>query len=263
MRDVDVQLLEVGLGGRLDAVNIVDPDVAIVTTIAIDHVDWLGHTVEAIGREKAGIFRGGVPAIIGDEHPPSSAVAICARKTKRWLLQLGQHFFYRKHVDGWDWRCADRTIAKFAGTGFQRRASISKCSGCFNGCKSFANRCCRLAKRLYDRVCRTAKLQGRFQLLRGEIPVLLDVGHNPQAVNTLVDYLQEAFPAVKVHAVFAMMKDKDIAGVLSIMRDHVAVWYLAPFKNPRAASEELLKQLFSATRNRNRTCWIYRFFGSL
>jgi len=92
----------------------------------------------------------------------------------------------------------------------------------------------------------TAQLQGRFQLIAGQPPVLLDVGHNPQAVQSLIDYLQDAFATVKIHAVFAMMKDKDIAGVLQLMRDRVSHWYLAPLANPRAASPEQLLSIFKA-----------------
>ena len=100
--DVDVRILEVGLGGRLDAVNIIDADVAIVTTIAIDHVDWLGHTEEAIGREKAGIFRRTIPALIGDQQVPDSLLQ-AAREIEAHVLQIGQDFCYRKRMDCWDW----------------------------------------------------------------------------------------------------------------------------------------------------------------
>ncbi len=239
---VDVQLLEVGLGGRLDAVNIVDPDVAIITTIAIDHVDWLGHTVEAIGREKAGIFRGGVPAVIGDEQPPLSVLQ-CAEEKNAPLAQIGKQFFYRKHTGGWDWHTADIFFQNLPEPAFKGEHQYRNAAAVLMAINALqpllpvsgpAIRC----------GLQTAKLKGRFQLIPGDIPVLLDVGHNPQAVKTLVDYLQEAFPGVKIHAVFAMMKDKDIAGVLSLMREHVGVWYLAPLKNPRAASEELLNNYF-------------------
>ncbi|MCX7103142.1 MAG: Mur ligase family protein, partial [Methylobacter sp.] len=103
---VDIQLLEVGLGGRLDAVNIIDPDLAIVTSISIDHSDWLGHTREAIGLEKAGIFRAGIPAITGDLEPPESLI--------NWALEqctvlccIGKDFSYKKQAAGWDWFSGD------------------------------------------------------------------------------------------------------------------------------------------------------------
>jgi dihydrofolate synthase/folylpolyglutamate synthase len=90
-----------------------------------------------------------------------------------------------------------------------------------------------------------AKLQGRFQFFPGEIPVLLDVGHNPQAIQTLLDYLQERLPDVKIHAIFAMMKDKDIATAIHLMSDRISDWYCAPLNNPRAATESLLRTYFA------------------
>lgn len=263
--DVDVQLLEVGLGGRLDAVNIVEPDVALVTTIAIDHVDWLGHTLEAIGREKAGIFRGGVPAIIGDEQAPNSLLEVAREKNAR-LMQIGKAFSYCKHPEGWDWRSADlqlRDLPKPVFLGEHQYRNASAVLMAVNALQAVLP----VSEAAIRHGLRHAELKGRFQLIGGNcsrqaaalppsvggggdcsgqpaVPVLLDVGHNPQAVQTLNEYLQDVFPAVKIHAVFAMMKDKDIAGVLSIMRDRVEAWYLAPLKNPRAASEELLKEYF-------------------
>jgi|APLak6261669570_1056073.scaffolds.fasta_scaffold00009_28 dihydrofolate synthase/folylpolyglutamate synthase len=274
--NVDVRLLEVGLGGRLDAVNIVDSDAAVVTTIAIDHVDWLGHTEEAIGREKAGIFRGGVPAIIGDPQPPESLLDVALEKNAR-LMQIGQAFNYCKHQGGWDWYTAECRLQNLPEPVFKGEHQFRNASAVLMAVTALQE-----LLPVDDAAIRFglqhAQLKGRFQLVGcnrsgqfaalppsvggggdcagqfpghsspvggvGDIPVLLDVGHNPQAVQTLIDYLQEAFPAVKIHAVFAMMKDKDIVGVLSIMRDHVDAWYLAPLKNPRAASEELLKNYF-------------------
>ncbi|MGY6276923.1 bifunctional tetrahydrofolate synthase/dihydrofolate synthase [Methylomonas sp. MgM2] len=240
--DVDVRILEVGLGGRLDAVNIVDPDAAIVTTIAIDHIDWLGHTEEAIGLEKAGIFRRAVPAIVGDYRVPRSLIQ-AAKEKQADLFQIGASFNYRKLGDGWEW-VGDRVklsrLPEPALKGrhqFQNAASVIMAINC-----------------LQDRLpvdvsairqgLQAVQLKGRFQLIAGEIPILLDVGHNPQAVKTLLEYLQSDFPSVRIHAVFAMMKDKDIQGVLAIMRERVAQWYLAPLKIPRAADEALLKDYF-------------------
>ncbi len=239
---VEVQLLEVGLGGRLDAVNIVDPDVAVVTTIAIDHVDWLGHTIEAIGREKAGIFRGGVPAIIGDEFPPESLLEVAREKNAR-LMQIGKAFNYRKHPGNWDWWTSDFQVHHLPDPVFRGEHQYRNASAVLMAVKALWP-ILPVSEDAIRHGLQHAQLKGRFQFIAGDIPVLLDVGHNPQAVQTLNEYLQDAFPAVKIHAVFAMMKDKDIAGVLTIMRDRVEAWYLAPLKNPRAASEELLKEYF-------------------
>ncbi|MDD1621739.1 MAG: bifunctional tetrahydrofolate synthase/dihydrofolate synthase [Methylococcaceae bacterium] len=239
---VDVQLLEVGLGGRLDAVNIVEPSAALVTTIAIDHVDWLGHTEEDIGREKAGIFRGGVPAIIGDPRPPNSLLEVALEKNA-CLMRIGQAFNYCKHEGGWNWRTGDLQLLDLPEPAFRGEHQYRNASAVLMAVTTLQPVLPVSDVAIRDGL-QHAQLQGRFQLISGESPVLLDVGHNPQAVQTLVEYLRDEFPAVKIHAVFAMMKDKDIAGVLSVMRGHVEAWYLAPLKNPRAAGEELLRTYF-------------------
>lgn len=240
--DVDVRLLEVGLGGRLDAVNIVEPDAALVTTIAIDHVDWLGHTEEAIGLEKAGIFRSGVPAIVGDPSPPASLLAEALAKNAR-LMVIGETFSYHKQETGWCWQSGDVELVNLPEPAFKGEHQYRNASAVLMAVTAMQNSL-PVSEQAIRHGLQHAQLQGRFQLIDGDIPVLLDVGHNPQAVGALMAYLQDAFPAVKIRAVFAMMKDKDIDGVISIMRDRVDTWYLAPLKNPRAASEGVLNEYF-------------------
>ncbi len=251
---VDVRILEVGLGGRLDAVNIVDPDVAVVTTIAIDHVDWLGHTEEAIAREKAGIFRAGVPAVIGDNRVPASLLQT-AREKQAEVFQLGRDFDYQKQVNNWDWSMSPAPSSPPGHKGAQVKLSGLP-APVLKGEHQYRNAAAVLmavetlqtnlpvAEQAIHLGLRETRLQGRFQLIEADKPVLLDVGHNPQAVQTLLDHLQAHFPEARIHAVFAMMKDKDIPGVLAMMRERVARWYLAPLKNPRAAPEELLNHYF-------------------
>lgn len=240
--DVDVRILEVGLGGRLDAVNIIDADVAIVTTIAIDHVDWLGHTEEAIGREKAGIFRRAIPALIGDQQVPDSLLQ-AAREIEAHVLQIGQDFCYRKRAGCWDWMGNGLELNGLPYPSLKGEHQLRNAATVITATRCLQQRLPVQDEAIYQGL-QTAQLKGRFQLIAGQTPVLLDVGHNPQAVQTLLDYLQQYFPAVRIHAVFAMMKDKDIPGVLAMMRGRVAQWYLAPLKNPRAANEELLKNYF-------------------
>ncbi|PKM13015.1 MAG: bifunctional tetrahydrofolate synthase/dihydrofolate synthase [Gammaproteobacteria bacterium HGW-Gammaproteobacteria-3] len=244
--EVAVQLLEVGLGGRLDAVNIIDPDAAIITSIGIDHADWLGHSRELIGREKAGIFRAGVPAIIGDTQPPDT-LADCAKASGALIFYIGRDFGYQKQVEGWDWFGADLQIkglpepnlkgehqyrnaasALFAVTALQERLPVSVPA----------------IRQGLEKV----ELTGRFQLIDSAPPVLLDVGHNPQAVGTLVEHLRAYYAGHAVHAVFSMMKDKDIRGVIEIMKPVVEVWYFAPLpNNQRCASETQMREAFAET----------------
>lgn len=247
--DLDIQLLEVGLGGRLDAVNIIDPDAAIVTTIGLDHVDWLGHTEEAIGREKAGIFRGGVAAVVGDCQPPKSIAAV-AEQVGAHLLQMGVAFMYQKQADAWDWRWGDTLISQLPTPAFKGEHQYRNASAAIMAVKSL-HPVLRVDDDSIRQGIQTAQLLGRFQLIEGSPRILLDVGHNPQAVQTLIDYLREYFPQIKIHAVFAMMRDKDIAGVLNMMRERVADWYLAPLLNPRAASPDMLEAIFQQQGVRN------------
>ncbi|MCL7420521.1 MAG: bifunctional tetrahydrofolate synthase/dihydrofolate synthase [Methylobacter sp.] len=241
--NLDVQLLEVGLGGRLDAVNIIDPDVALITSICIDHVDWLGETREAIGREKAGIFRADTPAIVGDPEPPASLAQVAVDQQAR-LYCLGKDFGYKKRAAGWDWFAGDRRLTQLPEPGLKGEHQFRNASSAILAVAELAG-----ALPVSDAAIRQGlekvRLAGRFQLINDEIPVLLDVGHNPQAVRTLVDYVAATFPGRRIHAVFSMMKDKDIAGVIEIMRPVIFNWFFAPLSNPRAATEPLMREIFA------------------
>ncbi|MDD1624351.1 MAG: bifunctional tetrahydrofolate synthase/dihydrofolate synthase [Methylococcaceae bacterium] len=240
---LDIQLLEVGLGGRLDAVNIVDPDVSLISSIGIDHVDWLGETREAIGQEKAGIFRAKTPAIVGDCNPPESLLQSAVDKDAQ-LYCIGKDFGYKKNTTDWDWFAGDLHIDQLPEPGLKGEHQYRNASAVILAVEVLAK-----SLPVSDMSIRTGLkntlLPGRFQLINDKIPVLLDVGHNPEAVKTLVDYLNMTFPGKKIHAVFSMMKDKDIAGVLEIMNPVVYDWFFAPLTNPRAATEPLMREIFS------------------
>ncbi len=239
---VDIQLLEVGLGGRLDAVNIVDADVALITTICIDHVDWLGETREAIGREKAGIFRSGIPAVIGDTDPPASLFEV-ARQKNTPLLCFGQDFNYQIHPDQWTCLFDNQQINALPLPALEGSHQLRNAATVITALEQLQDSA-PVTEAAIKEGLQNVQLNGRFQLIDSEIPVLLDVGHNPQAVRTLVEYLNLNFPNAKIHAVFSMMKDKDISGVIEIVKPLVDHWYLAPLSNPRAAGLELLKECF-------------------
>ncbi|HEY8159647.1 MAG TPA: bifunctional tetrahydrofolate synthase/dihydrofolate synthase [Methylobacter sp.] len=240
---VDVQLLEVGLGGRLDAVNIVDPDVALITSICIDHIEWLGGTREAIGREKAGIFRAATPAIVGDPDPPES---LRQSAIERHALSycIGKDFGYKKQAIGWDWYFAGRQMLQLPEPGLKGEHQYRNASAVILAVTQMAE-ILPVTEASIKQGLKNVHLAGRFQLIDGEIPVLLDVGHNPQAVRTLAEYVTTVFPDRRIHAVFSMMKDKDIAGVLEIMNHVVYDWFFAPLANPRAATESVMRDIFS------------------
>ncbi|MGZ4970257.1 MAG: bifunctional tetrahydrofolate synthase/dihydrofolate synthase [Methylobacter sp.] len=240
---VDVQLLEVGLGGRLDAVNIVDPDVALITSISIDHIEWLGGTREAIGREKAGIFRTSIPAITGDPEPPKSLMQ-SAIERQALLYCIGKDFGFIKQAAGWDWFFAGRQMLQLPEPGLKGEHQYRNASSVILAVTKMAG-ILPVTEASIRQGLENVHLTGRFQLIDGEIPVLLDVGHNPEAVKTLADYVTAVFPGRRIHAVFSMMKDKDIAGVIEIMNCVVYDWFFAPLANPRAASESVMQEIFS------------------
>ena len=237
---LDVWVLEVGLGGRLDAVNIVDPDVAVVTTVALDHTDYLGPTREDIGREKAGIFRAERPAICADREPPATLIdhakAVGAR-----LLTIGEDFDYETQGSQW----------KYFGPGGPRYGLPYPA---LRGSYQVANAATALTAldALRDRVPVTMsgvrqalvgiELPGRFQVLPGRPMTVLDVAHNPQAARAFADNLATMGFHPRTLAVFAIMADKDIDAVIAALARRVDVWLVAALPPPRGASAAMLKE---------------------
>ncbi|MBC7860645.1 MAG: bifunctional tetrahydrofolate synthase/dihydrofolate synthase [Burkholderiaceae bacterium] len=230
---LDVVILEVGLGGRLDAVNVVDADVAIVTSIDIDHTDYLGSTREAIGFEKAGIFRAGKVAICSDPVPPAALIAHAeAIGADLWLL--GRDFNYSGDKQQWN----------YGGRG-QRRNSLAYPS--LRGANQLLNASAALAALEALKLelpvgaqevrtgLVTVELPGRFQVLPGRPSVILDVAHNPHAAAALGQNLGNMGFHPYTYAVFGAMRDKDIDGVIQAMGEHVDHWCLCGLPSARAA----------------------------
>ena len=240
---LDVLLLEVGLGGRLDAVNIVDPDVAIISSIDIDHAEWLGDTREAIAVEKAGIFRAHKPAIVGDPDPPCSLLAVALEKQADLLL-LGRAFHYQRHTHAWDWQWSEYQHNGLPFPALKGSHQFRNAAAVLTAVHQLQSSLPITTSAIHQGLS-GVQLKGRFQLINASVPVLLDVGHNPQAVKTLYEYVHDVFPHKRIHAVFAMMKDKDIKAVIDIMSPLIYDWTLAPLQNQRAASSELLLDLFA------------------
>ncbi len=241
---LDVLILEVGLGGRLDAVNLIDADIAVVTTIDIDHVDYLGTTREAIGREKAGIFRPGKRAVCGDPNPPQSlldhAAAIGAP-----LWRIGRD--YRYAVQGTQWR--------YEGPGGGRYGLPFPA---LRGAHQLGNAATALVTldALRERLPVSGgavreglvhvELPGRFQVLPGRPTIVLDVAHNPQAARVLSDALSTMGFFPRTFAVFGMLADKDIDGVVRALARRIDAWYVAPLAGPRGASAARIEAALSA-----------------
>lgn len=240
--NLDIQLLEVGLGGRLDAVNIVDTDVAIISSIDIDHVNWLGNTREAIGAEKAGIFRAHVPAIVADLQPPQSLLDK-ARQVHAQLFCINQQFSYQKSVVDWQWTGDGQHYEHLPPPALKGEHQFRNASAAILAVTKLQ----KLLPVHEQAICNgleTVKLMGRFQLIEGAVPILLDVAHNPQAVGTLVAHLDEYFADRKIYAVFSMMKDKDIDAAISLLKTNIAHWFFAPSTYPRMATAEIMQACF-------------------
>lgn len=227
---LDVVILEVGLGGRLDAVNIIDADVAIVTSIAIDHEAWLGSDRETIGFEKAGIFRADKAAICGDPHPPRSIEAH-AQSCGAVFYQRGRDFDLHKRGDALLWSTTDKQFAL-------PELSLPSDSVAV-AIQALQLLDLAIAEDAYQVLAKVV-LSGRFQQAQAEGKVvILDVAHNPAAAGLLAENLAGQPCSGRTLALTAVMADKDIAGLIEPLRTHVDAWFVANLKNnPRALPAE-------------------------
>jgi dihydrofolate synthase/folylpolyglutamate synthase len=230
---LDVLILEVGLGGRLDAVNIVDADVAVVTTVDIDHTDYLGATREAIGREKAGIFRAGRQAICGDPDPPASLVDHAAAiAAPLWLI--GRDFRYAGEGTQWryDGPCGSRYGLPYPA--LRGPYQLQNAATALAAIDALRDRVPVASGAVREGLVGVA-LPGRLQLLPGRPAIVLDVAHNPQAARALAAALASMGGFRRTLAVFGMLKDKDIEAVASALAPRIDAWYVAPLPGPRGA----------------------------
>lgn len=242
---VDIQLLEVGLGGRLDAVNIVNADSMLVTCIEIDHVDWLGESREAIGLEKAGVFRSGVGAVVGELNPPDSILHYAA-ENKVPLSRLGGDFYYRKLDSRWSWFSGNETLGDLPIPALPGEHQFQNAASVLQTLLLVRNRF-PVSRRAVCKGLESVSLPGRFQYIPGVPSVLLDVAHNPQAAGSLANYLRKSFSGRRIIAVFSTMVDKDIRGLVENLRPLVSHWIFAPLSNPRCAPESDIAEVFSTT----------------
>ncbi|GGY22153.1 bifunctional folylpolyglutamate synthase/dihydrofolate synthase [Rhodanobacter panaciterrae] len=248
---LDVAVLEVGLGGRLDAVNIIDADVAIVTTVDLDHMDWLGPDRDSIGREKAGIARAGRPVIVGELDPPAGlldALAACGARVER----AGLDFHVERHADGWRWQHRDGTAMELpdpalaAPVQFANAASaIAALHALWADDLSFASKdvFAAVSAGLHE-----VRVPARLQSLGGDPALIVDVGHNPQAARALAEWLDTQPPA-HVHAVYGALADKDVAGVIGELGARIDHWHLAGLDHatPRGLAVTALAAILQQT----------------
>jgi dihydrofolate synthase/folylpolyglutamate synthase len=224
---IEAAVLEVGLGGRLDAVNIVDPDCAVLTSVGIDHVDYLGATREDIGREKAGIFRAGRPAVIAEPDPPRSVLDAVGEK-----LFLGKDFGYQAEAGQWTYWGPEGRRGGLAYPSLRGRIQLRNAAAaiCALGTVGLP-----LAMQDVRRGLAEVEVAGRFQVLPGRPQVILDVAHNEQAARVLAQNLADSGFSPETIAVCGMLRDKDIAAVLRALAPRVTRWHLASLSGPRGA----------------------------
>lgn len=243
-KQLDVVILEVGLGGRLDAVNIIDPDCAIVTSVDLDHMAYLGNDRETIGREKAGIFRTGRPAIVSDPVPPQSvldrAMAIGAD-----LWRMGHDFNYAGDKQQWSWSGRGRRYSGLAYPALRGANQLMNASGALAALESLRSRIPVTAQAVRNGLAMVS-LPGRFQIVPGQPALVLDVAHNAHAVAVLAENLDAMGFYPCTHLVMGAMADKDVAPMLARIAPLADAWYFSDLPTPRAASAEALKSAWEA-----------------
>ncbi|MFZ3323697.1 MAG: bifunctional tetrahydrofolate synthase/dihydrofolate synthase [Usitatibacter sp.] len=240
---LDAVILEVGLGGRLDAVNIVDADVAAVVSVDLDHQAYLGNDRESIGFEKAGIYRAGRAAIFGDTNPPERLVAH-AKAIGADLQILGRDFHPEAQERQWDFigrRGAKRALPIPALRG---RWQLKNASVALAALDEIADRC-PVSLGEVKRGLTNVRLPGRLQALPGRPQVVLDVAHNPHAARALADGLGDMGFFERTFAVFAILGDKDIGGVIDAMRGRVDQWFVSSAAAERAAPAQRVAELLA------------------
>ncbi len=237
---LDAIILEVGLGGRLDATNAYTPDCAIVTSVALDHMEYLGPTREHIGREKAGICRAGRPLICGDATPPQSLIDTC-RRAGADLWQIGRDFGFLRQEGQWQYwerhpgrQPAERKLGGLAFPALRGDCQLHNASCAIAALGSLQ---ARLPVAVQDirRGLAEVTVAGRCQVLPGRPQIVLDVAHNPAAAAALAASLGDMGFARTTWAVFGVMADKDIAGVVEAIRQRVDRWLPCDLPGPRGA----------------------------
>jgi dihydrofolate synthase / folylpolyglutamate synthase len=241
---LDLVILEVGLGGRLDAVNAVDADCALITSIDLDHVELLGADREAIGFEKAGILRAGRPAVISDPLPPASVLRH-AQSIGADLWQVGRDFAHAGDRQQWSWHGRFRRHNALAYPALRGANQLINASGVLAVFEVLHERLPISAQAVRSGLA-TVELRGRFQIVPGQPALVLDVAHNPHAVATLALNLDQMGFYPRTHAVFGAMRDKDIGGIVARLAPLVDAWYLCDLPLPRAARAEELAQRLPA-----------------
>jgi len=235
---LDVAILEVGLGGRLDAVNIIDTDCAIITSIDLDHTELLGPDRESIGYEKAGIMRTGKPVIVSDPVPPQSVIDR-ATEIDAKLWRFGHDFNYSGDRLQWAWAGRGRRYSGMAYPSLRGANQLVNASGVLAALDALRDRIPVTAQAVRNGLA-MVELPGRFQIVPGQPTLVLDVSHNPHSVAALTANLDAMGYFPTTHAVFGAMADKDLGPMLERVAPLIDRWYFTDLPTPRAASAQAL-----------------------
>jgi dihydrofolate synthase/folylpolyglutamate synthase len=241
---LDLIILEVGLGGRFDAVNAFDADCAVITSIDLDHMEFLGPDRESIGREKAGIMRAGKPVIVSDPMPPGSVIAQAERVgADLWLF--GRDFNYAGDRQQWNWAGRERRYNGLAYPALRGVNQLLNAAGALAALEAM-----RAVLPITAQAVRNGfalvELPGRFQIVAGQPTLVLDVAHNPHSVAALAQNLDQMGFYPRTHAVFGAMRDKDVAAIIARMAPLVDAWHFTDLPLPRAARAQELADIHAA-----------------
>lgn len=241
---VEAVVLEVGLGGRLDAVNAFEPDCAVVTSVDLDHQEYLGDTRETIGREKAGIFRAGRPAVVTDPDPPQSLLKH-ARMLGARLLRLGYEITLESGEGGWACQVGGRHYPALPAPALPGEFQLANAAAAVAALDALRVRLPVTMQALRTGLAR-ARPPGRFQVVPGSPMIILDVAHNPQAARALASNLARLTGGRRRLAVLGMLRDKDVAGVVRPLQPLVDAWFAAGLPGPRGLAGDALRTLLAA-----------------
>ncbi|WP_372386291.1 bifunctional tetrahydrofolate synthase/dihydrofolate synthase [Xanthomonas sp. NCPPB 2586] len=248
---LELAVLEIGLGGRLDAVNIIDADVAVITTVDIDHTDWLGEDREAIGAEKAGIIRGWKPVVLGEIDPPSSVLRR-AYQLGANAIRAGSDYFHEPiDAQHWRWRDVAQTL-ELPMPALQAPVQLANAAAAIAALQALP---VEVPATAWAQGVAAAQLPGRLQrVARDGVELMLDVGHNPQAARALAQALGKATPAGTTVALYAALADKDVRGVVEALTGCVDQWALAGLEGARGQSAEALRARLQGTAAAQAAC---------
>ncbi|MGL6071350.1 bifunctional tetrahydrofolate synthase/dihydrofolate synthase [Craterilacuibacter sp.] len=246
---VDIAVLEVGLGGRLDATNAFDADVSVVVSVDIDHQSFLGNDRESIGFEKAGIYRADKPAICADPNPPASLLAH-AKAIGAKLAPVGQAYRYQRMDNQWSFHMGERSLHALPVPALRGGYQMGNAAAALAVLDVLHARL-PVSLGAIKRGLLEVEWPGRFQVLPGRPVTVLDVGHNPHAARALSASLRQLAFAENRYAVFSMLSDKDLDAVVEILRDDIDHWFVAGLDGPRAQSGAVIAEKLAAHGLRN------------